>query len=203
MAIEKNSQQSGGVSDYDGMSDEALVAAIAKSDRAAFAAFFGRYAGRIRGFLLKIGAKEADADELAQEVMVTVWRKAQMFDVNRAKVTTWLFTIARNRWIDTLRRHARPEPDPNDPMFQPEPEPDGAAHLAVLERQEQVRAAIAGLSDEQREVLIAGFFKGLSQTEIAEELNLPIGTVKSRTRLAFSRLRGLLGEDIIEELKND
>jgi len=185
------------------MSDAELVASISGADRAAFAEFFRRYSGRVRGFLLKMGARVSDADELSQEVMVTVWRKASMFDPERAQVSTWLFTIARNRWIDTLRKHARPEPDPHDPMFQPTPEPDGAQTLSAQEREQKVRAAVAELTQPQREVLIAAFFKGLSQSEIAEELQLPMGTVKSRTRLAFARLRDVLGEGMITELRDD
>ncbi len=203
MATETNPPQSGAVGTFAQMSDAALLEAIGASDKAAFAEFFGRYAGRVRGFLLKFGAKPADADELAQEVMVTVWRKATLFDAGRASAGTWLFTIARNRWLDLIRKQSRPEPDPNDPVFQPEPEPDGVSRLAALEREAQLRAAVAELSPAQREVLIAGFFRGLSQSEIAEELQVPLGTVKSRTRLAFERLRDVLGETLLEELKYD
>lgn len=203
MATTTNSQHSGTLGTPDPRDDAALVLAIASQDKAAFALFFERYARKVRGFLIRIGAKEADADELAQEVMVTVWRKAHLFDPERAKATTWLFTIARNRWIDSLRRHARPEPDPNDPMFQPDAEPDGVTRLSGQERDAQVRSAIATLSVDQREVLIAAFFKGLSQSEIAEALGVPIGTVKSRTRLAFGKLRGVLSDSILDELKYD
>lgn len=203
MTTGTNSQLLGAAGKISEVSDELLVIAISNGDRSAFSEFFLRYSGRVRGFLIKIGARHGDADELSQEVMVTVWRKAHMFDPERAKVSTWLFTIARNRWIDTLRRHARPEPDPHDPMFQAAPEPDGVTHLSAIERETQVRAAISGLPTEQREVLIAGFFKGLSQSEIAEEMNVPIGTVKSRTRLAFAKLKGVLSERLIEELKYD
>ncbi len=203
MTPEEKSANSGSNQPLTAMSDAELVLCISDANKAAFAEFFGRYSGRVRGFLLKMGARVSDADELSQEVMVTVWRKAAMFDPDRAQVSTWLFTIARNRWIDTLRKHARPEPDPNDPMFQPPPEPDGAQFLSTQEREKKVRAAVAELTEPQREVLIAAFFRGLSQSEIAEELQLPMGTVKSRTRLAFARLRDVLGEDMILELRDD
>ena len=203
MATEKNSEMSAAAGPYADHSDADLIRRIAEADKPAFAEFFTRYAGRVRGFLLKMGARHSDADEMSQEVMVTVWRKAAVFDPERARVSTWLFTIARNRWIDRLRRRARPEPDPHDPMFHPEPEPDGVNRLSAIEREERVREAVAGLNEAQREVLIAAFFRGLSQSEIAEALNLPIGTVKSRTRLAFTRLREVLGESILEELRND
>lgn len=203
MTSDINSSSGQAADDLAALGDAELVTRIAEADKAAFAAFFGRYAGRVRGFLLKLGAASSDADELSQEVMVTVWRKAASYNAERAQVSTWLFTIARNRWIDRIRKHARPEPDPHDPMFQPEPEPDGVTRMTQQDRETRVRAAMAELTPPQREVLIAGFFRGLSQSEIAEALDLPMGTVKSRTRLAFARLREALGDSIAEELKYD
>lgn len=186
------------------LTDEALVAAIAgAADKAAFAELFGRYAGRVKGFLIKAGATPDVAEEVAQEVMVSVWRKAATFDGTRASAATWIYTIARNRRIDLLRRAARPQPDPADPAFEPDPEPDPAVQLAQQERDGQVRRALAELTEEQRAVIEMSFFAGLSHGEIAERIDLPLGTVKSRLRLAFGRLRGTLGDGFSGELRDD
>jgi RNA polymerase sigma-70 factor (ECF subfamily) len=180
----------------DTASDAELLAAIAGRDKAAFAVLFDRYAGRIKGFMMRSGASAQDADEIAQDVMVSIWRRASSFDPARAGAATWIFAIARNRRIDLIRRASRPAPDPEDPLFQPDPEPDGLDTLAQAEQEERVRAGLATLAPEQRAVLVAAFYEGLSQTEIAQAQNLPLGTVKSRFRLAFRHLRGVLGEDL-------
>ncbi len=180
-------------------SDAQLLLGIAGRDRAAFAALFHRYAGRIKAYMLRSGASVQDADEIAQEVMVSIWRRAASYDPLRAAASTWIYAIARNRRIDMLRRARRPVPDPQDPLFQPDPEPDGLDQITANERDEQVRAGLAGLSAEQRGVLVAAFYDGLSHGEIAARLDLPLGTVKSRMRLAFRHLRGVLGDDPLAE----
>ena len=186
-----------------GAEDVALMARITLRDRDAFAALFARYAVRVKAFLISGGAAHDQADEAAQEVMITVWRKAQLYDPAKAAVSTWIFAIARNRRIDMIRRAKRPAPDPEDPLFQPEPEPDPEASAAAADRDARVRGAIAGLSDDQREAVRLAFFAGLTQTEIAEKLDAPLGTVKSRLRLAFARLRTALGDDFSQELLDD
>lgn len=184
--------------------DEALLTAIAvHADRAAFAELFQRFAGRVKGFLIRSGAAPEQAEEVAQEVMVTVWRKAASFDPARAGASTWIYTIARNRRIDFFRKETRPEPDPTDPAFQPEPEADPARKVAASERDAIVRAALDALNEDQREVVRLAFFAGLSHGEIAERLGAPLGTVKSRLRLAFVRLRGELGDAFSMELSDE
>lgn len=187
----------------EGDSDADLLAAIGRGDRQAFAVFFDRYALRVKAFLIRGGTPRDLAEELSQEVMVTVWRKASSFDPARASVATWLFTVARNRRIDMIRRQSRPSPDPEDPLFQPDPDPDGAAIVGAGQRDAVLRAALDRLPPEQREVLTVAFYEGLSQTEIAERLGVPLGTVKSRSRLALGRLRGMLGEEFRAELSDD
>ena len=190
--------------DLAGLADAELVAAIADaSDRAAFAELFRRYAGRVKGVLIKAGASADMAEEVAQEVMVLVWRKAGQFDATRASVSTWIYTIARNRRIDLVRRESRPAPDPNDPAFEQGAEPDPAATMAVTDRDTRVRAVLGELSDEQRHVVELSFFAGLSHGEIAVETGLALGTVKSRLRLALGRLRTALGESFSGELRDD
>ena len=180
------------------------MAAIAEgADRGAFAELFRRYAGRIKAFLIRGGLAHELAEEIAQEVMVTVWRKARSFDPARAGVATWIYTIARNRRIDHLRRQIRDEPDPEDPLFRPEPEATPEQQAASAGRDAQVREALASLSEDQREVVHLAFFAGLSHGEIAEQLGAPLGTVKSRLRLSFSRLKGELGDHFSAEFRNE
>ncbi|MFQ8431639.1 sigma-70 family RNA polymerase sigma factor [Amaricoccus sp. W119] len=183
-------------------SDAELLVRVARRDRDAFVALFDRFAARVKAFMMRGGASEADADEIAQDVMVLVWRRAETFDPSRAAASTWIFTIARNRRIDVLRRTLRPAPDPADPLFQPEPEPDGFSRMDATEREARIRAGLAELSEDQRAVLVAAFYDGLSHAEIAARLGLPLGTVKSRIRLAFRHLRGALGDTLAEELSD-
>ncbi|MCB1369522.1 MAG: sigma-70 family RNA polymerase sigma factor [Rhodobacteraceae bacterium] len=189
--------------DHARASDAAVLRAVAAGDRSAFVELFGRYAGRIKGFLMRRGASEADAEEIVQEVMVAIWRRAASFDPERAAAATWIFTIARNRRIDLVRRARRPEPDPQDPLFRPDPEPGSVARISAAEREARLRAGLAGLAPGQRQVLVAAFYEGLSHGEIAARLDLPVGTVKSRIRLAFGHLREAIGEELAGEFGDE
>lgn len=186
-----------------GETDQDLLRRISGGDRDAFVAFFERYAGRVKSFVLRWGVNEQDADEIAQDTMVQVWRRASTFDAEKAAVSTWVFTIARNRKIDRLRKLGRAEVDVNDPLYQPDPEPDGAALLSVQEREAKIRGAMAALSEDQLQVVYASFYDGQSHSEIASSLDIPLGTVKSRIRLAFKALKDALGEEMQEELLDD
>ena len=135
-------------------SDAELLLGVARRDREAFVALFGRYAGRVKGYAMRAGTSASDADEIAQDVMVAVWRHAASFDPARAAPSTWIFAIARNRRIDAFRRSGRAVPDPLDPLFQPDPEPDGFQRLDAAEREARLRDAVAGLAPEQRLVLV-------------------------------------------------
>ncbi|MGF1660802.1 MAG: sigma-70 family RNA polymerase sigma factor [Rubrimonas sp.] len=181
--------------------DEALLARIAARDRDAFAELFRRYAGRVKGFLIRSGFPAAEADEAAQEVMLSVWRRADSFDPARAGAATWIYAVARNRRVDMLRRR-RPEPDPEDPLFRPDPDPAGEATLAAADRDRAVRAALVELTADQAQVVRLAFYDGLSHSEIAAMLDTPLGTVKSRLRLAMTRLRGALGPGFAAELRD-
>jgi len=156
-------------------------------DTDAFAALFEHFAPRVKAFLIKSGADHAMAEECAQDVMVTVWRKAGQFDASRASVATWIFTIARNRRIDMLRRDRRPEPE--DLNWGPEEEPDQLDILSLQQESDQLVAAIAELPEKQRVMIERAYFGELSHSEIADETGLPLGTIKSRIRLALERLR--------------
>jgi RNA polymerase sigma-70 factor, ECF subfamily len=170
-----------------------LIEAIAeRQDRAAFAALFDHFAPRIKGYLMRSNASPGAAEELAQEALLTVWRKAAQFDRSRASASAWVFAIARNLRIDSARREQRamlldfdPSEEPDNPVA-----PDG--NMLADERDEQVRQALAQLSAEQARVVRLSFFEGKPHADIADELELPLGTVKSRLRLAMKRLRELL-----------
>jgi RNA polymerase sigma-70 factor (ECF subfamily) len=173
-----------------------LMEAIARrQDRDAFAEIFAFYAPRVKGYLLRLGAGDGLAEEIAQEVMITVWRKAALFDRRQASVSTWIFRIARNRRIDAARR-ARPDFDPNEPSLAPEAEIPADDQMETSEREERVRQVLSELPDEQIDLLKAAFYEGLSHREIAEKTGLPLGTVKSRIRLAFGRMRARLTGDV-------
>ncbi len=166
----------------------AHIAAIRdKQDPAAFAELFAHFAPRVKGFLMKSGADASLAEECTQEVMATLWRKAHMFDPARASASTWIFTIARNRKIDALRKQRRPEPE--DLTWGPEAEPDQAEAIGLKQETQQLAVAIKELPEKQRTLIEQAYFGDLSHSEIAEITGLPLGTIKSRIRLALERLR--------------
>ena len=156
-------------------------------DETAFARLFAHFAPRVKAFLMRSGADSTLAEECTQEVMAALWQKAHMFDPSRASVATWIFTIARNRKIDALRKQRRPEPE--DLPWGQEPEPDQADVLALQQESDQLGDAIAALPEKQRVLIEKAYFGGLSHSEIAEQTGLPLGTIKSRIRLALDRLR--------------
>ncbi|MBW4706471.1 sigma-70 family RNA polymerase sigma factor [Roseobacter sp. YSTF-M11] len=156
-------------------------------DTQAFAELFGHFAPRVKGFLINSGADASLAEECTQDVMATLWNKAHQFDASRASVATWIFTIARNRKIDLLRRQRRPEPE--DLTWGPEEEPDQADVLTLQQETELLGAALADLPHAQRELIEKAYFGDLTHSEIAAETGLPLGTIKSRIRLALDRLR--------------
>jgi len=126
--------------DLSSAEDTELMQLVAEArDRNAFVELFKRYAGRVKAFLIRAGASPDMADEAAQDVMVSLWRRAGQYDPTKAGVSTWIFAIARNRRIDLIRRQARPAPDPEDPLFQPDPEPDPADSAAAAARDSRVR----------------------------------------------------------------
>lgn len=177
---------------------DALILAIARDrDRAAFVDLYEHYAPRVKSYLLRLGGADA-AEEMAQETLLVVWRKAALFDPQKASAGTWIFTIARNLFIDRKRKEKRPELDPSDPMLASEADPAADVALATRRAEQKIRAALRDLPPEQAEVIALSFFEDKPHSAIAAQLNLPLGTVKSRLRLAFARLRGALGESIGE-----
>ena len=164
----------------------------AERDRAAFATLFSHFAPRVKAYLLRLGAPPALAEDLAQEALLSLWRKAHLFDPAKASAATWLFTIARNLRIDAIRRERRPELDPED--FLPEAAPGADDGLALADEEARLRVALRALSPDQIQVVELSFFADKPHSEIAAQLDIPLGTVKSRLRLAMARLKRVLGE---------
>jgi RNA polymerase sigma-70 factor (ECF subfamily) len=170
----------------------ALIVAIAeRGDRDAFAHLFSHFAPRVKGYLVRLGTTPEAAEELAQETLLTVWRRAAGFDPAKAAASTWVFAIARNLRIDLARRERRPLPGEQPPPEEP-PRPD--ADLEAAQDERRVAIALAALPAEQAEAVRQAFFSDKPHAQIALDLSLPLGTVKSRIRLAMARLRVLLEE---------
>ena len=179
-----------------------LAQAVASlRDRAAFTRLFDYYAPRLHSHLLRQRLEPAAAEEVTQEVMLILWRKAAMFDPARASLATWLYRIARNSRIDMLRRQRSSNFDPLDQDFEREDESHTAADrkMDLGQREERLQAALLTLPAEQGELVRLAFFEGLSHSEIAAAAGVPLGTVKSRIRLAFGRLRQALAEAGVTE----
>jgi RNA polymerase sigma-70 factor (ECF subfamily) len=166
-----------------------------RRDRAAFAALFSHFAPRVKSYLLRLGASPSLAEDLTQEVMLSVWRKAVLFNPAKASASTWIFTIARNLRIDAIRRERHPEFDPNDPALVPDEEAQADTRIMRNVDDARIHAAVAALSPDQAQVVRMSFFADKPQSQIALELRLPLGTVKSRLRLAMVRIRAAMSNE--------
>jgi RNA polymerase sigma-70 factor, ECF subfamily len=170
-----------------------LIVSIARNkDREAFERLFMHFAPRVKSFLIRRGVAAEAAEELAQETLLTVWRRADGYDPHKAAASTWIFTIARNLRIDRARRESRPIPeeDPSDTVSPPTPD----ALLSTAQDEARVAAALKSLPPEQIQVVNLAYYAGKAHSEVAVDLGLPLGTVKSRLRLAMARLRAALDE---------
>ena len=156
-------------------------------DQDAFVEVFYHFAPRVKGFLMKSGADATLAEECTQDVMATVWHKSNLFDPTRASLATWIFTIARNRRIDFLKKEKRPDPE----EFQCElPQTsDQEAVMSLQQESEKLRQALLDLPESQRQLVEQIYFGELSHRQVAKETGLPLGTIKSRIRLALEKLR--------------
>lgn len=174
-----------------------LVAIGRDRDESAFADLYGYYAGRVKSFLIGKGMNEEIAEELTQEIMLTVWRRAESYDPAKAAASTWLFTIARNRRIDYLRGNSRIEVELDDEMLDLETTEKDPQENFVANAQAALtlQKALEKLPQEQRQVMHLSYFRGQSHGAIAKWLDLPIGTVKSRIRLAMQSVRSSLNTD--------
>jgi len=172
-----------------------LIGAIANSrDRGAFAALFKHFAPRLKAFAIRQGVSATTAEELMQEAMLSVWRKSHTFDPKRATASTWVYTILRNKRIDMVRREHRPDVDIDDVSERASEAASAEEDYQARQSRDLLRQAMDDLPADQIEVLQKAFFEDKSHSVVAEELNLPLGTVKSRIRLALSRMRLKLPE---------
>ena len=164
-----------------------MLAVRDNRDRNAFAALFDYFAPRLKGFIIRSGASAPQAEEIVQDVMLTIWRKAASFDPHRAQVSAWIYQIARNRHIDIARKENRPIPE--ELREEPGIEPDASQILGLEQEAGQLRQALANLKPEQREIIEKAYLGELTHQEISSQTGLPLGTIKSRIRLGLERLR--------------
>lgn len=164
-----------------------LIAVRDHRDRDAFSGLFDYFAPRLKGFIMRSGTSAAQAEEIVQDVMLTVWRKAAMFDPHRAQASAWIYQIARNRQIDIIRKENRPVPD--ELAQDPGSEPDASQILAFDQEAEQLKTALDLLRPDQKEMIEKAYMGDLTHQEISLQTGLPLGTVKSRIRLGLDRLR--------------
>ena len=189
--------------DLEALSDPDLVAAVGAGDADALARLYDRFSGMLLGLAHRILGDPSDAEEILQEAFVQVWRQAERYDRRRSSVSTWLVLITRSRAIDRLR--SRKVKDRTLAAVQQEKRgahtsPEGVGDVLRDERGRRLRREMAGLPPEQREVLEMAFFRGMTQSEIASQTGIPLGTVKTRSLLAMRKLRKAMADDIGELL---
>jgi RNA polymerase sigma-70 factor (ECF subfamily) len=164
----------------------AVLSSLAESkDKASFSRLYEYFAPRVKAYIIRFGMSPASAEELTQESMLAVWRKAHLYNRSKASASTWIFTLARNQCIDRLRREKAVEYELPEEEADPDQRHYGE-HAVVAQRMED---AIGKLPEAQAQVLYLSYYEGKSHSEIAEQLGIPLGSVKSRLRLAFSKLK--------------
>jgi RNA polymerase sigma-70 factor (ECF subfamily) len=179
-----------------------FMAAVARDrDRDAFTRLFDHFAPRVKAYLLRLRLDSLAAEEATQDVMETVWRKATLFDPQKSSVTTWIYRIARNRLIDLKRRSRDDIRADEDLMAIADRTPGSDVMLDAAQREARVRAALSALPPEQLALIRLAFFEGQSHSAIAQRVGLPLGTVKSRLRIAFVRLRRELESRGVREVE--
>ncbi len=178
---------------------EALLQAVADhGDREAFAALFRFFAPRVKGYLLTLGAPAGVAEDLVQEVMLAVWRKADQFDPSRGAAAAWIFTASRNLFVSRIRREKRAQVEEDDPQ-RVSSEPGPEEHAAATQSRDALASAIASLPPEEAAVLNGAYFRGRTMRELAEDRGVPLGTVKTRVRLGLERLRRTLCNQTVRQ----
>lgn len=173
---------------------ELLQLVASSGDKRAFTELFNHFGPLLKGFMMRKGADSITADDLAQETMLQVWRKAHLFDATKGAVSTWIFTLARNLRIDALRRAGNHRFEELIGYDIEDEDPVGDEILMSKQVSERVSEAIAQLPEDQKAVIELSYLNDLTQIEIAQKLNQPLGTVKSRTRLAYQKLGRALEE---------
>jgi len=193
VSVMNPSSSRGGSRSSSAIDDEHLVGllgAIAeRRSREAFAELFRLMAPRLKAYVMRAGAPADAAEEVAQEAMISIWRKADSFDAAKAAASTWIFTIVRNKRIDMLRRQSRPELREEDFLHLDTGPPQPDDEMTASEMSAILRRKLADLPNEQARVIEMAYFEDKSHRAIAEELDVPLGTVKSRIRLALGRIK--------------
>ncbi len=173
-----------------------LQAISAERSRDAFERLYGQFAPKLKSYMIRQGADPATADDLAQETMVQVWRKAEQYDPAKAAPAAWIYRVARNLQIDRLRRRKLHEVELTAEADRPDEGPGGHERADERPDADRLRELVDTLPDDQLDVVRLAFFEGLSHSEIGQRLCIPLGTVKSRMRLAFGKLRAAMGEQL-------
>lgn len=174
-------------------SPETLIALIASQrDRQAYAVLFMRFAPRVKAFVMGQGLTAQEAEDLAQDALLNVWRKAEMFDPAKATASTWIYSIARNLRIDLARKAKRVKALPED-LWLSENEKPADDMMADAQSAKSIGYLLNTLPEEQKTILRLSFYEDMSHGDIAKTLSIPLGTVKSRMRLAMSRMRAGIG----------
>ena len=174
--------------------DECIINIAENQDKEAFKKVFEYFAPKLKGFVQRGGIKAELADEIVQETLVNIWRKAKLFDPSKSKASTWIFSIARNARIDLLRKENRPELDINDPALVPDTPLDPGQMVDSERWSQRIAKLMEQLPNDQKTVLQLAFYEEKTHGDISKELAIPLGTVKSRIRIAFKRLRAELGD---------
>mgnify|MGYP001477606999 CR=1 FL=1 len=171
-----------------------LIAIRDNKDKASFAKLFEHFAPRVKSYILKLGSDDVRAEEIAQQTLLQVWRKAELFDETKAAASTWIFRIARNLRLDLLRKEKHY--DFEEFEFEKIIDEREAQDTVIAREQYAViiQKAMTNLPHDQNEIIKLSFYQGMSHSEISQHLNLPLGTVKSRIRLALKRLHHLVGD---------
>jgi RNA polymerase sigma-70 factor (ECF subfamily) len=176
--------------------DHELVQRVAcNRDRAAFRCLFLRFGSRVKALMIRSGADTSMAEDLVQDVMLILWRKAELYSPERGSVAAWVFTIARNLRIDRLRRQSPQAYHDIDDLDLESPDASGEEEVHVRQKSMLVSEAVSQLPPDQKRVIELSFIYDMPQADIAQELGVPLGTVKSRMRLAYGKLRERL-EDV-------
>jgi RNA polymerase sigma-70 factor (ECF subfamily) len=190
--------------DYSALEDGELMSLIEEQDREALEALYARYSGPVFSLAMQMLRDAGAAEEVTQDAFFNVWRRASSYRSDRGKVTAWLFSIAHHRVIDEVRRRKRREQAHSsqdvDLLSCPADDSGDPARFAIGRmRRSEIKEALSGLRPEQRDVVILAYYGGLTHSEIAKELDQPLGTVKTRMRLALKKLRDLMGPQAQEE----
>ncbi len=189
---------------YQGLTDLELLAQISKQDREALATLYDRYGRRVFALAVRILNDPVGSEEVTQDVFMSVWRRGASYTSKKGKFTTWMFSIAHNRTIDELRKRRRDRSRENDDIedhYDLKSSDISPADAAVAQSEyAKVKAAMDKLPEEQKSMVELSYFKGLTQTEIATKTGQPLGTVKTRMRLALKKLRVALSAEMGAEV---